>query len=129
MTDDDQTKRRDANLLAATASDGEYRDHAAPVSLQPGRRVEIEFYCSSCGHYFYFKLNTGLEGNHVINCPVCHHKHYRFVHKGVITSDRWNDSGALADEITPVKSAASKTRRQRSQIAIIQEMAACGLLK
>lgn len=108
-----------------------YSDTAMPVQLHAGRRIEVEFWCGECQHYIYVKLNTALDGNHIVVCPNCDHKHYRLVKCGVITSDRFTEGYGLADEIVPMKSAAvpKDKRRQRGNIAIVREMEAVGLLK
>ena len=106
-------------------------DTAIPVGLDIGRRVEIEFWCAECQHYIYLKLNTQLQGNHVVVCPKCQHKHYRLVENGIITSDRYTEGRVIADEIMPMPSAAvpKDQRRIRGEIAVLREMEALGILK
>lgn len=106
-------------------------DTAIPVGLDIGRRVEIEFWCANCSHYIYLKLNTQLQGNHVVICPICQHKHYRLVENGIITSDRFTEGYGIADEIMPMPSAAvpKEQRRVRGEIAVLREMEALGILK
>lgn len=116
-----------AKLEAAMRSD--YPQVSIPVALETGRRIEVEFWCGECKHYIYLKLNTALEGNHVVVCPQCNHKHYRVVNNGIITGDRYEEGKCIADEIMPMKSAATKERRQRGGIALIREMEAVGILK
>jgi hypothetical protein len=105
-------------------------DSAVPVAFD-GRKVEVEFYCSMCKHYIYIKINTGLEGNHIMHCPVCDHEHFRVVVNGIITSDRHDKGKAIVDEIICTKAAAvpADQRRVRGNISVIREMEACGLLK
>lgn len=106
-------------------------DTALPRAIDPvGRRIEVEFWCAECKHYTYVRLNLGLNGNHVMNCPNCGHKHYRLVQRGVITSDRFTEGQCIADEIVPMKSACvpQAQRRERGQVAILREMEALGLL-
>jgi len=107
------------------------KDTAAPKRLHAGRRIEIEFWCGMCQHYIYVKLNTGLDGNHIIVCPICDHRHYRLVKNGIITADRFVEGDGITDEIIPMKSAAvpANQRRKRGDIAIIREMEAVGILK
>lgn len=102
-----------------------------PQQLSSGKRIELEFWCWECKHYIYVKLNTGLEGNHIMNCPNCGHQHYRVVKNGIITGDRFNKDSVIADEIIPMKSACvpEYRRRKRTGIAIVREMEAVGLLK
>ena len=49
-----------------------------------------ELHCHNCDKYVQFKINTKLEGKHVITCPKCGHEHCRVVKKGKITDDRWD---------------------------------------
>jgi len=69
------------------------------------------------GGYIYVKLNTALEGNHVIVCPNCKHKHYRVVVKGKITGERFSLGMRTADEIEPMPSAYTKEKRKLGLIA------------
>jgi len=134
--DDAEFKKQIENVVEKSVNQESYRplykyDIAVPQQLHAGKRIEAEFWCGSCRHYLYVKLNTGLEGNHIIICPECGHKHYRLVKSGVITSDRFYEGLAIADEIIPMRSAAvpANERRKRGDIAILREMEAVGLLK
>ena len=49
-----------------------------------------ELHCHNCNNYVQFKLDMGLNGNHVLNCPKCGHQHCRVVKDGKITSERWD---------------------------------------
>jgi len=49
-----------------------------------------EIYCHDCGNYVQFDLDINMNGNHVLNCPVCNHEHCRVVDNGVITDRRWD---------------------------------------
>lgn len=135
---DDESFKEKINNVVKRSCDPEAQrpycygdDTAAPKRLHAGKRIEAEFWCGSCRHYIYVKLNAGLEGNHIVVCPQCGHKHYRLVKNGVITSDRFHEGTPLADEIVPMKSAAvpAERRRKRGDIAILREMEAVGLLK
>lgn len=48
-----------------------------------------ELYCHHCENYVQFNLDTELNGEHILNCPVCGHKHYRYVNDGKISDKRW----------------------------------------
>jgi len=95
-------------------------------------RVLCEFWCH-CedkgyeGGYVYVKLNTNLEGNHVVVCPNCGHKHYRVVKEGLITDCRFHSGMDIADEIIPMKSAFTRERRTFGSIAQIRQAEAVGL--
>jgi hypothetical protein len=49
-------------------------------------------HCTNCGRTVRFTMNFGLDGNHEIECPGCHHIHYRVVQGGKITEERWRSS-------------------------------------
>ena len=51
-----------------------------------------ELYCHNCQNYVQFDIDTALNGQHVLDCPNCKHKHYRYVLNGKITNDRWNSA-------------------------------------
>lgn len=94
-----------------------------------GSKIFVEFYCLGCDHYLYVWLNINLNGNHVVNCPNCGHKHYRVVENGVITDQRYKEYLKSSYEIVCCKSACvpSAQRRVRGNIAYIREKEAIGL--
>lgn len=49
-----------------------------------------ELWCHECGNYVQFDLDLSLNGNHILNCPVCGHEHCRVVEDGKITDIRWD---------------------------------------
>lgn len=97
------------------------------VALHPVK-VLVEFFCQMCDHYIYAKLNTSLDGNHIVVCPKCGHEHYRVVKNGIITEDRYDPRVAVAEELHFTKSAAvpKSERRQYGNIARIREAEASG---
>jgi hypothetical protein len=106
-------------------------DLSLPRQFDPvGRKVQVEFWCSTCRHYLYITMNTTLNGNHIMVCP-CGHRHYRLVQDGIITSERFNEGLVIADEIVPMSSARvpESQRRQRGEMAVLREMEAVGLLR
>ena len=52
-------------------------------------KENTEFYCHHCNGYITVGLDMSLNGNHVVKCPKCQHKHYRVIKDGVITDDTW----------------------------------------
>jgi len=48
-----------------------------------------ELWCHECGNYVQFTMDVSLNGNHVIQCPICGHEHLRVVKDGKITEERW----------------------------------------
>lgn len=51
-----------------------------------------ELYCHNCDRYVQFRLDTELDGKHIITCPNCGHKHYRYINNGKISDRRWRSS-------------------------------------
>ncbi len=49
-----------------------------------------EIHCHDCGKYIQFDLDLEIDGNHVLECPVCHHQHCRVVQKGKVSDIRWD---------------------------------------
>lgn len=100
------------------------------VALHP-TRILIEFYCQMCCSYIYAKLNTSLDGNHIVVCPKCGHMHYRVVQNGIITEERYNSTLCVAEELHFTRSAAvhASERRQYGNIARIREAEASGFHK
>lgn len=49
-----------------------------------------ELHCHNCSNYVQFDIDTELDGNHVLTCPVCQHEHCRVVTKGKISDARWD---------------------------------------
>ena len=49
-----------------------------------------ELFCHECYNYVQFKLDTTLNGRHVLNCPKCGHEHCRIVRNGKISDERWD---------------------------------------
>lgn len=58
-----------------------------------------ELFCHSCGRYVQFDLDLSLNGNHVLNCPVCDHEHCRTVKDGEITDIRWDQRNGVVPTI------------------------------
>ena len=54
-----------------------------------------EIFCHQCGNYVQFVIDTEINGNHVLKCPVCGHEHCRVVKNGVITDDRWDSRNGM----------------------------------
>lgn len=52
-------------------------------------------YCHDCGKDFTAQLDMSLNGNHVIDCPHCEHRHYRVIENGKVTGVRWSSQNNL----------------------------------
>lgn len=86
-------------------------------------KTVVEFNCYECSHYVYVRMNTDIDGNYVMNCPNCGHRHYRVIKKGIITDKRFDENYVLADELIVPKSAAVpyEKRRPKSKVAAAYE--------
>ena len=56
-----------------------------------------DMYCTECGKNFIGELDFSIDGNHIIECPLCGHEHCRVIEKGVITSERWDSRQQRVD--------------------------------
>lgn len=63
-----------------------------------------ELYCHHCNKYVQFDLDLDLNGNHILECPVCGHEHCRVVENGKITSERWDSRNGNAGNVYFVSS-------------------------
>lgn len=83
----------------------------AAVIEKTGARLGIErqeIHCHNCDRYVQFDIDTGLNGRHVLNCPVCGHEHCRIVRDGKITDERWDQRNANM-QFMPTYSATNAT--------------------
>lgn len=55
-------------------------------------KIRTEIHCHECNQYCRVELDATLNGNHVVNCPKCKHKHYRVIKDGVVTGERYASS-------------------------------------
>ena len=62
-----------------------------------------EIHCHKCLRYVRFSIDTELDGNHVLRCPVCGHEHCRVVKNGKITDDRWDQRNGHTWQVTSAK--------------------------
>jgi DNA-directed RNA polymerase subunit RPC12/RpoP len=46
--------------------------------------------CTNCPKTFVAELDLSIDGDHVIVCPYCSHKHFRQVKGGQVTGIRWS---------------------------------------
>lgn len=74
-------------------------------------RRQEEFYCDiaggGCGKYFKTFLRSNMYGNYSILCPACEHIHFRFIDKGLVTSDRHYERAGQAEIIVGLLSTVS----------------------
>ena len=52
-------------------------------------REAQELHCHDCDRYVQFTLDLSANGNYVLDCPNCGHKHYRVVKNGQVSDARW----------------------------------------
>jgi DNA-directed RNA polymerase subunit RPC12/RpoP len=55
-------------------------------------KQKTALYCHECDNDFVSELDMSLNGNHVITCPYCSHRHYRVIENGRVTGTRWRSS-------------------------------------
>jgi hypothetical protein len=69
-------------------------------------KIKNDFICTECKRCFSFSLDTDLNQNYRIYCPLCGHIHYRRIENGIITDTRFTGSeeGILVEDIRPLKS-------------------------
>lgn len=71
-------------------------------------KVFQEWYCGNCSTYIRFRLNMEWDRVVWVECPMCKHRHQRFIKDGVIQDDGRYANGAPLEDICPLKSACSK---------------------
>ncbi len=81
-------------------------------------RQLFEFYCTECCKYFDVKLNTSLNGNYRVHCPMCGHIHYRTLRDGKITDIRFPDNheSLLIEDIYPMKSSCRDVHAEKPEM-------------
>jgi len=57
--------------------------------------VNTEIWCHECQRRVLIRIEATATGNLTVPCPVCDHKHYRYVEEGVITEERWRSSSGF----------------------------------
>lgn len=71
-------------------------------------KVFQEWYCGHCNTYIRFKLNMEYDRAVWVECPMCAHRHQRYIKNGRIQDDGRYNHGDPKEEICPPKSACSK---------------------
>lgn len=61
--------------------------------------VKTSIHCHNCTKDFLALLDYDINGNHVIECPHCHHEHLRKIVDGKITDDRWGSREQRKDDV------------------------------
>jgi len=81
-------------------------------------RKLFEFYCTECAKHFDVKLNTSLNGNYRIHCPMCGHVHFRELKNGEITGVRFPDNheSLLIEDIKPMKGCCRDFPQEKPEI-------------
>jgi len=81
----------------------------------------------NCGWFNYPMLDESMNGNYIIVCGHCGHKHYRAIKNGVVTSDRHSEKDGEAEVIHVMPSACSEERRKLGLVAQFRAKVAAGL--
>lgn len=79
--------------------------------------VRTDLDCTDCSKIFVAKLNFDLNGNHVIRCPHCGHKHYRTIKNGVVTGDRYDSQAGPNQEVPTERQWSSRTKNIQTTTA------------
>lgn len=58
--------------------------------LEGGGVQRTDMHCTECGITFVAELDFDINGDHVVECPGCHHEHCRTIKDGKITEARWD---------------------------------------
>ena len=71
-------------------------------------RVFQEWWCGNCQTYIRFRLSMDWDRVVWVECPMCQHKHQRYIKEGRIQDDGRYNYGSPVEDICPPKSACSK---------------------
>jgi hypothetical protein len=71
-------------------------------------KIFQEWYCGNCSTYIRFRLCMGYNRVVWVECPMCAHRHQRFIKDGRIQDDGRFNHGEPVEDICPPKSACSK---------------------
>lgn len=83
--------------------------------------VRTFMHCHNCSKGFVALLDHAIEGNHVIECPHCGHKHYRSIKDGKVSETRWGSD----DE----KDAVKCRRVWKHDALAMRTTSACNLIR
>jgi hypothetical protein len=72
-------------------------------------KTKQELHCHNCQSYVQFDVDMELEGQYILDCPKCGHKHYRVVKNGEITDERWGQDPSQNNFNTYIVSNATYT--------------------
>lgn len=77
------------------------------MQFETETRRKEEFYCDTsgggCGKYFLTWLRKKMTGNYTIQCPNCHHHHFRYIDQGLVTRDRHSERSGDKEVIIGLK--------------------------
>lgn len=62
-------------------------------------KVRTDFACTNCPKMFIAELDMAIDGDHIIVCPFCSHKHFRQIKEGVVTDARWVQKNRQSDAV------------------------------
>ena len=67
----------------------------APDATTEAVRTDMD--CHECSNTFIARLDFGIDGNHIVECPYCGHEHCRVIEEGRITEERWSSRHQRVD--------------------------------
>lgn len=82
-----------------------------------------ELWCHGCENYVQFSMDLNMDGNHVLDCPVCGHQHYRVVRNGKITGIRWRNSAGTGIAVTRVTYSVTSTSDSTTSSSVFLQQA------
>ena len=71
-------------------------------------KIFQEFYCGECSTYIRVRLNMSYNRTIWMECPMCKHRHQRYIENGQILERGRYEHGDPKEDICPPKSACSK---------------------
>ncbi len=71
-------------------------------------KVFQEWYCGNCHTYIRFRLRMDYNRVVWVECPMCKHRHQRYIKDGRIQDDGRYNHGDPVEDVCPPKSACSK---------------------
>lgn len=97
-----------AVLFWRSKVNNEQKKEHPPIQYEEEEKVFQEFYCGECQHYIRVRLNMSYNRTIWLVCPMCGHKHQRYIDKGTIYERGRYEHGDPVEDICPPKSACSK---------------------
>jgi hypothetical protein len=76
------------------------------VIYESNEKIRTWFTCYCEKPHIDVQISKSVNGNHILVCPTCGHKHYRVIENGHITKERFSESAQNKGSILMQPSAA-----------------------